>query len=389
MKKMICAMAALTMLATACKDKGEQFEINGRIAEADGKTLYFEAVTLNGIEALDSTRLDEDGQFCFQGTRPFNPEFYRLRIDRQIVNLSVDSTETIHVEAELPDMGTDYEVEGSGNCQTLKEINNKLIALQQSIKDITNDKALTLGEQERLVHEKINLYKNEMKMHYIMENPASAPAYFALFQTVNGSLIFNPINNPDDIKFVGAVATAWDANYPGTSRTENLHNIAIQGMKNTKRPTPVSLEDIDPGKISAAGIIDIELPDIHGKNRKLSDIRNKVVLLDFTAYSLPSSQERIMQMRGLYDKYSSLGFDIYQVSIDPDEHYWKTACEHLPWTCVYESRGEASGYLGSYLVRRLPTYFLINRHGDLVARDEQIDDLEKTIRLLWAVLKIN
>lgn len=379
---MICAMAALTMLATACKDKGEQFEINGRIAEADGKTLYFEAVTLNGIEALDSTRLDEDGQFCFQGTRPFNPEFYRLRIDRQIVNLSVDSTETIHVEAELPDMGTDYEVEGSGNCQTLKEINNKLIALQQSIKDITNDKALTLGEQERLVHEKINLYKNEMKMHYIMENPASAPAYFALFQTVNGSLIFNPISNPDDIKFVGAVATAWDANYPGTSRTENLHNIAIQGMKNTKRPTPVSLEDIDPGKISAAGIIDIELPDIHGKNRKLSDIRNKVVLLDFTAYSLPSSQERIMQMRGLYDKYSPLGFDIYQVSIDPDEHYWKTACEHLPWTCVYESRGEASGYLGSYLVRRLPTYFLINRHGDLVARDEQIDDLEKTIRLL-------
>ena len=379
---MICAMAALTMLATACKDKGEQFEINGRIAEADGKTLYFEAVTLNGIEALDSTRLDEDGQFCFQGMRPFNPEFYRLRIDRQIVNLSVDSTETIHVEAELPDMGTDYEVEGSGNCQTLKEINNKLIALQQSIKDITNDKALTLGEQERLVHEKINLYKNEMKMHYIMENPASAPAYFALFQTVNGSLIFNPISNPDDIKFVGAVATAWDANYPGTSRTENLHNIAIQGMKNTKRPTPVSLEDIDPGKISAAGIIDIELPDIHGKNRKLSDIRNKVVLLDFTAYSLPSSQERIMQMRGLYDKYSSLGFDIYQVSIDPDEHYWKTACEHLPWTCVYESRGEASGYLGSYLVRRLPTYFLINRHGDLVARDEQIDDLEKTIRLL-------
>ena len=375
-------MAALTMLATACKDKGEQFEINGRIAEADGKTLYFEAVTLNGIEALDSTRLDEDGQFCFQGMRPFNPEFYRLRIDRQIVNLSVDSTETIHVEAELPDMGTDYEVEGSGNCQTLKEINNKLIALQQTIKDIANDKALTLGEQERLVHEKINLYKNEMKMHYIMENPASAPAYFALFQTVNGSLIFNPISNPDDIKFVGAVATAWDANYPGTSRTENLHNIAIQGMKNTKRPTPVSLEDIDPGKISAAGIIDIELPDIHGKNRKLSDIRNKVVLLDFTAYSLPSSQERIMQMRGLYDKYSSLGFDIYQVSIDPDEHYWKTACEHLPWTCVYESRGEASGYLGSYLVRRLPTYFLINSHGDLVARDEQIDDLEKAIREL-------
>ncbi len=375
-------MAALAMLAAACEDKGEQFEINGRIAGAGGKTLYFEAVTLNGIEALDSARLDGDGLFRFRGKRPSNPEFYRLRIHRQIVNLSVDSTETIRVEASLPDMDTGYEVEGSENCQTLKEINSKLIALQQSIKDIMDDKTLTIGEQERLVRERTNLYKDEMKRHYIMENPASAPAYFALFQTVNGRLVFNPVNNPDDIKFVGAVATAWDANYPGTSRTENLHNIAIQGMKNTKRPTPVSLEGLDPEKITATGIIDIELPDIHGKNRRLSDIGNKVVLLDFTAYSLPSSQERIMQMRGLYDKYSSLGFDIYQVSVDPDEHYWKTACEHLPWTCVYEGRGEASGYLGSYLVRRLPTYFLINRHGDLVARDEQIEDLEKTIRQL-------
>ena len=87
-------MAALMILATACKDKKEQFEINGRIAEADGKTLYFEAVTLNGIEALDSIRLDENGDFRFHGMRPFNPEFYRLRIDRQIVNLSVDSTDT-------------------------------------------------------------------------------------------------------------------------------------------------------------------------------------------------------------------------------------------------------------------------------------------------------
>ena len=85
MKKMICAMAALTMLATACKDKGEQFEINGRIAEADGKTLYFEAVTLNGIEALDSTRLDEDGQFCFQSVQSgILPPAYRPA-DRQLV----------------------------------------------------------------------------------------------------------------------------------------------------------------------------------------------------------------------------------------------------------------------------------------------------------------
>lgn len=378
MNKMTCAAAAFAMTAAACTDGGEQFEINGRIGEADGRTLYFEAVTLNGIEALDSARLRGDGEFRFRGPRPSNPEFYRLRVERQIVNLSVDSTETIRVEAVLPDMAAGYEVEGSADCQTIKEIDGKLLALQQSVRDIVNDKTLTLGEQQRLVLEKTNLYKDEMKRLYILADPASAPAYFALFQTVNGSLLFNPVSDPDDVKLAGAVATAWDMYYPGTERAANLHNVAIQGMKNTKRPTPISLKDFA-GKVSATGFIDIELPDIRGGSRKLSDIRDKVVLLDFTAYSLPSSQERIMQMRSLYEKFSPRGLDIYQVSVDPDEHYWKTACEHLPWTCVYESRGEDSPYLGAYLVTRIPTYFLIDRHGDLVARDEQVEDLEKTI----------
>ena len=91
-----------------------------------------------------------------------------------------------------------------------------------------------------------------------------------------------------------------------------------------------------------------------------------------------------MQMRQLYNKYAARGFEIYQVSIDPDEHYWKTACEHLPWICVRDSEGEASGYLGSYMVRRLPTYFLIDRNGDLVARDEQIKDLDAAVESLCA-----
>ena len=89
-----------------------------------------------------------------------------------------------------------------------------------------------------------------------------------------------------------------------------------------------------------------------------------------------------MQLRQLYNRYAGQGFEIYQVSIDPDEHYWKTACEHLPWICVYEERGEASDYLNLYQVRSIPTYFLINRQGDLVARNEQIPDLEKAVKEL-------
>ena len=382
MKRITCALSVILSLLTGCHPQEEHFEINGKITEAQDKMLYFEASTLNGIEPLDSVRLDAAGNFSFRNARPLNPEFYRLRIERQIINLSVDSTEIIHIEASQPSMGTDYTIEGSSDCQTIKEISNKLTALQQSIQNIAQNTQLTLGEQERMANELVSRYKEEMKRDYILKDPSVPSAYFALFQTIGGRLIFNPVNDPQDVKFVGAVATAWEALYPNTERTENLRNIALQGMRNTKRPDPISLKDIDPNKISAAGIIEIELPDIHGRNRKLSDLKGKVVLLDFTAYSLPQSQERIMQMRVLYDKYASSGLEIYQVSIDPDEHYWKTACEHLPWICVYESEGEASAYLGSYMVQHLPTFFLIDRHSNLIARDEQITDLNAAVESL-------
>lgn len=356
MKKLISILLLCGVVLCACKEKGEHFEINGYITSASDQMLYFEAITLNGVEVTDSVKLNDKGDFDFEGPRPYNPEFYRLRIGRQLINLAVDSTETLKITADLPTMSTRYTIEGSPHNLVIKELSNKQIELQEKVDRIAQDKQLTLGEQERLINQAVEQYKADIKKNYILKEPSSSYAYFALFQVLGNKLIFNPVSDPEDVKYISAVATAWDQHYAGTTRAENLHNIAIQGIKNTKRPVSTPL-DIDPEKITAAGIIDIELPDIYGKNHKLSDISNKVVLLDFTAYSLPSSQERIMQMRELYHKYSSQGFEIYQVSIDPDEHYWKTACEHLPWICVYENQGEASGYLVFTLYAGFPPIF--------------------------------
>lgn len=375
---LFCSIALLY----SCGRSGEKFEVDGQITEADGQTLYFEAATLNGTNVLDSVRLDEQGRFRFRGPRPSNPEFYRLRIGGQMIHLAVDSTETIHVEARRPVMGTDYTVTGSADCEVIRELSLLQIELQKQIEALYTDRRVMLGERERLADELAERYKADIKARYILKAPASAYAYFALFQSIGGARIFDLSGNVDDLRYAAAVATAWEEHYPGTQRAENLHNIVIQGIKNTRPPTPFSLEGLDESKISMTGIIDINLPDLQGQYLRLSDVRNKVVLLDFTAYSMPGSQQRIMQLRQLYNRYKGQGFEIYQVSVDPDEHYWKTASEHLPWLCVYEDRGEASDYLRLYQVTALPAYFLINRQGDLVARAEQIPDLEKAVKKL-------
>lgn len=379
MKKILLWMLA-AWLFTACAGRGERLEISGNITSADEETLHFYAMRLTGIEEIDSIKLDSKGSFRFNAPRTAAPEFYCLRVGRQIINLAVDSTEHIIISADYSTMGTEYDVKGSQECRIIKEISVKLVGLQRNVEAVLNDKSLTIGEQERLAQELVAQYKAEMKKNYILNNPSGASAYFALFQTLGGQLIFDPKSDRDDIRYAGAVATAWDALYPGSDRAENLRNIAVQGMMNMREPTVVTLDDLG-DKVTVAGSIDISLTDIEGNVRSLSELKGKVVLLDFTAYSLPVSQAHNLSLRELYDKYSPLGFEVFQVSLDADEHYWATACEHLPWTCVRDGEGLA-GAAASYVVQALPTFFLIDRNGDLVARDEQIDDVEEAVKAL-------
>ncbi len=86
-----------------------------------------------------------------------------------------------------------------------------------------------------------------------------------------------------------------------------------------------------------------------------------------------------MQLRELYTQYHSRGFQIYQVSVDPDRHFWAQRCENLPWISVYCEEGMQSDIVTLYQVTQLPCYFLIDRNCDLVARQENIPDLRKAI----------
>ena len=213
-----------------------------------------------------------------------------------------------------------------------------------------------------------------------------ASSYFALFQTLalgNAStLIFNPRNSEEDIKVFAAVATSWDTYFPKAERGQNLHNIAIEGMKNVRiiraNNTPA---EIDASKVTSTGIINITLPDNKGHNQSLAQLKGKVVMLDFHLFASEQSMQRIMMLRELYNKYHAQGFEIYQVSVDPDEHFWKTQTAALPWINVRVDEDHQS-VLATYNVQSIPTFFIISKDNVLHKRDVQIKDLEAEIRSL-------
>jgi len=208
-----------------------------------------------------------------------------------------------------------------------------------------------------------------------------AYSYFALFQTLGNWLLFNPRSNKDDIKVFAAVATSWDTYYPHAERGQNLHNIAIEGMKN-QRIMKEQSQTIDASKVSEAGVLDIALTDNKGQLRHLTDLKGKVVLLDFHVFALEDSPARILSLRELYNKYQAQGFEVYQVSLDSDEHFWKQQTAALPWVSVRDEDGIQSQQLMLYNIQSIPEFFLIDRDNNLVKRSAQIKDLEAEIKKL-------
>ena len=135
-------------------------------------------------------------------------------------------------------------------------------------------------------------------------------------------------------------------------------------------------------KIVETGIIDIALRDVKGNVRKLTDLKGKVVLLDFSVFQSPAGSPHNLMLRELYNEYAKQGLEIYQVSLDADEHYWKTAADNLPWVCVRDGNGVYSTNVAVYNVRQVPSIFLINRNNELKLRGEDIKDLEAAVKSL-------
>lgn len=374
---------SILLLVVSCK-KEETFTVKGTITDAGKETLFLEIAGLEGDLAKDSIKLKEDGHFSFRLTRPDAPEFYRLRIKNKVINFAIDSTETLQVTASLNGFADKYEIEGSVNARKIKELSLLQGELQSNIsKLMTQAKNFVITHDilEDSINKLLKEYKDTVKINYIYSLPNTTAAYFALFQKVNGYLIFDPLNSKEDVRVFAAVATSLNNNYPHSDRAKNLYNIVIKGMRNTRVPKEKVLE-IPEDKIVESGLIDINLRSIKGKKHKLSDLKGKVVLLDFTIYQSANSTAHNYMLRDLYEQFSAKGFEIYQVSLDADEHYWKTIADNLPWVCVRDDNGIYSNIANIYSVKEIPSFFLINRQNELKLRSEDIKDLAAEIKKL-------
>lgn len=376
-------LTSVILLLSSCSDTG-QFKIKGNISEASGEMLYLEHADVIGNIPLDSVRINDNGNFKFAVEKYNSPEFFRLRIGSKYINFVVDSTETISIRGNYGTLEKEYEITPTENNIKIKEISLKQNSLQADINNLMHKaikKEMPVTVFNDSVTEMLEQFKNDLKVNYIFKAPNKLYSYFALFIRINDFSIFDPYNNREDIKCFAAVATSMDQKYPHSDRTKHLTNITLRGMKNFRTESGRTIY-IPEEKISETGIIDISLNNAQSDNIKLSSLKGKVILLDFIVHQSTISVGHNLLLKELYEKYKDQGFEIYQVSLDADEHYWRQTTLNLPWICVHEPNGIYSTLIESYNIQTIPTMYLIDRNNNLETKVEELDNIASQIERL-------
>ena len=375
----LLTVLGLCMFFLSTCNYSSDFTVKGVVAGADGQLMYLENVGISNVVTLDSIKLAPGGKFKFTEKRPEYPDFYRLRLNNQLINFAVDSTETISFVADAGTFATSYSVEGSENSKAIKVITLAQLDANQAISRLRKeyeDKMISDTTYRMKVLAAADAYK-EVARKYIYSAPMSTAAYFALFQQIDGLLFFD-LYDRKDVKAYGAVATSYNHTYPESPRSKHLYNLTLQSMKVLRAQRPVDYSNVETKEIS---FLDIELPDVRGEVVKLSTVApGKVVLINFTAYQTEWSPALNMALGELYTKYHDQGLEIYQVSLDSDFHFWRNGASNLPWVTVHDPQSVYSQVAGLYNVKQLPALFILDRKGNLVKRVEDVKKLETDVK---------
>lgn len=376
--RLLTVLGLCMFFLSACNYSSD-FTVKGVVAGADGQLMYLENVGISNVVTLDSIKLAPGGKFKFTEKRPEYPDFYRLRLNNQLINFAVDSTETISFVADAGTFATSYSVEGSENSKAIKAITLAQLDANQAISRLRKeyeDKMISDTTYRMKVLAAADAYK-EVARKYIYSAPMSTAAYFALFQQIDGLLFFD-LYDRKDVKAYGAVATSYNHTYPESPRSKHLYNLTLQSMKVLRAQRPVDYSNVETKEIS---FLDIELPDVRGEVVKLSTVApGKVVLINFTAYQTEWSPALNMALGELYTKYHDQGLEIYQVSLDSDSHFWRNGASNLPWVTVHDPQSVYSQVAGLYNVKQLPALFILDRKGNLVKRVEDVKKLETDVK---------
>ena len=373
MKKLLFLLTALLPLF-AVAQVGGTFTIKGKAGNLNAPAQVYLLYQLGANKVADSSAV-VNGDFSFTGNT-LNPVNAFLVMDYKGVGMS-------KLEEATADVFTFFLDKGETTITTPDSISKAKITGSL----INEENAKLLSQVKAIEAEAVKL-NTEIQAagpakQSSNEYQAEMQAKFKVLQTRHRSALQTFIaTHPNSYLSIIALNTIDSKTDPFES--ENLFNSLSADLKATEA-AKVLKEIIDRAKLTAVGVIAPQFTqnDTRGLPVKLSTFKGKYLLIDFWASWCGPCREANPSIVRLYHKYKARNFDILGVSLDRPgaKNDWLAAIKSdgLVWTQVSDLKSWENSAAQLYSVSAIPSNFLLDPTGKIIARDLRGVDLENKL----------
>lgn len=359
------------------------FTVAGKIENGIHAQLNVEANTPQGPIVLGTTYADDQGNFNIQGNIA-DMGIYQLRLVEKTNNpnaekaipLTLNIDDSVYITVNFDNFNQAPKYSGTAWADQLNGYFDKLFDFIEFQRGLKNPEKMDQATLVALIEKNKVPLDNYCKK--AIDTDPDNPANLILMKELYPLEYLGGFENWDgsNIKTLKKMQDGFNRTYPSNPISNQI--ILQVNQLESGYNEYVSFESM---KVAP----EISMKDPSGKTRSLSDLRGKVVLIDFWAsWCAPCRRENPNVVR-MYNEYKDKGFEIFSVSLDNDSNAWKRAIasDELIWeNHVSDLKGWKSSVVGTYKFQGIPYTVLIDKNGEIIEKGLRGAALERKLESL-------